>query len=101
MVIGIDIQGETSGIKVQRNDVDLKNGVGKSVMDKFVGLRIRKSVDGSSIQVQNNNNFQQEIQRLAAIRRLRNNNSFESHEAEPEWQNGGCPFANTKGRSPH
>lgn len=103
LVVGIDVQGESSGIKIQLNDVDLKAGVGTFILDKYVGLRIREKVDGSSITVQSNNNFAQEIQRLAPLRRLRNTlkSSFESHPAEPEWEIGGCPFANKKGRSPH
>lgn len=101
LVVGIDIQGESSGIKIQLNNVDLKAGVGTSILDKYVGLRIRENADGSSIKVQPNNNFAQEIQRLAPARRLRNiKPSFESHQAKPEWELGGCPFANKSWRSP-
>jgi hypothetical protein len=100
-IIGIDIQGDTLGVEIERNDVDLDRQVGRSVLDKYVALRIRTNVDASSIRVRDND-FRQEVQDLSANRRLRKSQTDAATRGlESEWELGGCPFANQRGRSPH
>lgn len=60
-VIGIDIQGESEGINVNRNDVDLMPGVGV-VDDKYIALRVRENVDGPTIKVGADNRLMQKLQ---------------------------------------
>lgn len=94
VVIGIDLQGETSGVVVAHNDVNLKEGTAQT--SKYIGLRIRKFVVQESIKVLSNNVFIQGTFTETAARRalLRNNNGLpETHPVVLEWPVGGCPFA--------
>ena len=101
VVVGIDIQGQTAGIDISRNKVDLKSKE-KNVEkpDMYIGLRIRENVDGSSIDIDSNNKFKDGIQNLAPERRLRSSFHGSPHShytAGIEWENGGCPFAKKRG----
>lgn len=102
VVIGIDIQGETQGVDISRNRVNLTKNPGqkgkKSASDKYIGLRVRSNVDGSTVRIDNNNNIFQGIENLAPQRRLRNKAFHGSPHGEIEWSNGqGCPFAKKRG----
>lgn len=62
VIVGIDIQGKSELIQVERNRVDLKNGVGEDPEDVYVALRTR-SFNKNFIDVnKNNNKFAQESQ---------------------------------------
>ena len=110
VVIGIDIQGETKGVHVNGNKVDLTKKKGSKegsssgeevlfALDKYIGLRVRSNVDGASVHIDPNNKFLQGIENLAPERRLRNRSFHESPHGEVEWSNGGCPFAKKRAGS--
>ena len=110
VVIGIDIQGETKGVDISRNNVDLtkkkkskKRGASGEeelfALDKYIGLRVRSNVDGSSVHIDRNNNIIQKIENLALERRLRKKLFHGSPHGEIEWLNGGCPFAKKRAGS--
>lgn len=100
VVIGVDIQGQTKGIDISNNQVDLKAKRKESV--EYIGLRIRKNVDGSSIDIERNNRFKDGVQNLTTARRLRNpfSGAPHGHIEGIEWENGGCPFAKKRGNAP-
>lgn len=98
-VVGIDIQGESQGIEVNRNDVNLKFGLGADV-DDMIALRVRSKVDGPSIKIANDNVLAQKLEDLSIRTGLRKRQGF-NHPYIPdiEWKNGGCPYARTPGRT--
>ena len=103
IVIGVDIQGETIGIDLSHNKVDLRRRTRKGAAEepeKYIGLRVREHVDGSSIDIAENNKFKDGIQNLAPERRLRKvfNGAPHGHIEGTEWENGGCPFARKPGK---
>ena len=114
LVVGIDIQGETAGIEITKNSIDLqevkqrktkrrkrkRKSVKKdksSPEDKYIGIRVRENVDGSSVHIDKTNKIEQPIQVLARERRLRRASMGNPHGFELEWEYGGCPFANKRG----
>eukprot|EP00977_Amphora_coffeiformis_P029102 scaffold38788_cov221-Amphora_coffeaeformis.AAC.2 len=110
VVIGIDIQGETKSVDINGNKINLtKKSSDKKrssssdekffALDKYIGLRVRSNVDGSSVHINKNNKIVQGIANLAPERRLRNKSFRGSPHGEIEWSNGGCPFAKNRGSS--
>jgi hypothetical protein len=108
VIIGIDVQGDTEGVSIGENIVDLNEDVGVDFFDQYIALRIRENVDnagtGSTVTL-SSNTFAQEQQILNVARRLRSTHTTEKNglahgegrETEIEWENGGCPFANVPG----
>jgi hypothetical protein len=92
VVIGIDVQGDSGGIELRKNHVNLQEGVGPDLSDRFVALRVRSHVDGSSLTLDPDNEWVQEVKNLAAVRRLRRS-SLPTDHPPTEWAYGGCPFA--------
>ena len=90
-VIGIDCQGDTSGVKISDNEVNLQDGVVMS--DKYLALRIRAHADGASLIVGEDNMFYQQAQDLSSSRRLRPAPMIPPHEVDVNDATGVCPFA--------
>ena len=100
VVIGIDVQGETSGITIARNKVNLKSKEKghDEASEKYIGLRLRENVDGSSVNIAASNKIHDGIENLAHERRLRNSFHGSPHgHVGLEWEHGGCPFAKKRG----
>ena len=95
VMVGIDIQGLSDGIKIRRNTVDLSNGVGADTSDAYIALRIRKYSDqpDSNIRI-SDNTFSQETQ-VMAVETTRVSGCPHSKK-DKEWKvggsPGGCPF---------
>ena len=95
VMIGIDVQGDSSNTEIAGNTVDLEESLFPS--DKFIALRVREAVDGS-ITIRPNNSFAQETQILntAATRGRRGRRLMKGHPrmgGDIEWKHGGCPMA--------
>lgn len=86
-IIGIDIQGVSSGVNITSNYVDLNSSVGVNDNDKWIGLRTRETAD--AIFTKSDNDFLQGELDLADRRKL-----MPSYHPEYviEWPNNGCPF---------
>lgn len=96
-IIGIDVQGDTKDIAVDRNVVNLSSA-GENPADAYVALRVREQTSG--VVVGTENVFSQEVEILARRRVLRKNPH--GHVADTdgsEWRMGGCPFAHMAGRA--
>ena len=95
VIIGIDVQGDSSDTDIINNNVNLQKGLFEDANDQFIALRVREAVDGS-ITV-NGNTLAQEVQILNAggvrgsARALKKLHKRVSGDIE--WKNGGCPFA--------
>ena len=110
-VIGMDIQGDTAGVKISHNKIHLQGGSKASKRnpdsisgdedeassDRYIGLRIRSHVDGHTVEIDDNNSISDTIVNLAPERRLRTAMFHGSPHGELEWNNGGCPFARKQG----
>lgn len=98
LVVGIDVQGESEDMKINKNLINLQQGVGEDTNDNLIAMRIREFVDDTTVVVGNGNVFKQETQVLNR-RRLgkekRRAMLLEAHKNlnKNEWQMGGCPFA--------
>lgn len=100
VVIGIDVQGQSEGCIIDYNSVNLDESALDSTTDNLIALRVREFVNHSngvrSVDVGENNAFQQEVQFLNRRRlRIDRNRLSENHPPINEWQQGGCPFART------
>jgi len=99
VVIGIDIQGRSFGIDIDKNDVNLNQEANEETTDNIVAMRVRQFVHSGSVNVGIKNVFREETQILNSVRRLgdekRKAMLFEAHKNvnHNEWQTGGCPFA--------
>jgi len=106
VVIGIDVQGDSRGIDIVKNivdlqDMDVPNGKAKRVnlfqdtCDKCIAVRVREAVGGSI--TLSNNKLSQEVQILNSngVRgRARDLKKLPGHASgDIEWKLGGCPFA--------
>ena len=109
-IIGIDIQGDTKGLKISDNFVDLNSNVGDELTDAYVALVIGEHADDSGENktiVLDHNTFMHEqlIENLRTSRGLRTSNN-PHHRRIGEWKIsaaglseqerrnvGGCPFA--------
>lgn len=96
-VVGVDIQGESAGIDVNRNDVDLGPFDTLSKVDA-IALRVRKNAYRATINVANDNLLAQAYKNLAPLQKIRTRQTGTPHVSEIEWKNGGCPYAH--GRRP-
>lgn len=95
VIIGIDVQGDSAGVAIEKNAVDLQSGVGKNPNDEYIACRIRQFVH-SSVTAEDNNELKQEEQ-ILNTRRLQLSERLEGHTSgEIEWKTGGCPFARRK-----
>ncbi len=92
LIVGIDIQGDSEGISIEHNHVDLEASHGNlfDPNDEFISVRIREDVH-SSVSLANNNELKQESQVLNG-NRIRGR-KLKAHPNVAEWQVGGCPFA--------
>ena len=99
VIVGIDVQGDSSGVTISENTVDLDSMRGEDPMDEFYALRVRQNTDSSSVHVLASNTFSQDhlIQNAMNTRHLRSDKKRKLPEGhapvELEWQHGGCPFA--------
>lgn len=91
-VIGIDIQGETTGLLISLNDVDLRHA-GQDVSEVYAALRIRSNVDRPAVVVLGDNKFAQEVKDLTVQRRLQN--KFHGTLRAVGESSGRCPYAKT------
>ena len=95
VIIGIDVQGDSSATDIKGNFVNVKEGVGESSDDQYIALRVREntaSVGDAAISVQKNFLVQEaQITNVVTIRRKRKLLAHKSGDIE--WKNGGCPFA--------
>lgn len=96
-VIGIDIQGESEGVNVNRNDVDLLADMGID-RDDYIAVRVRENADGQTIKVGKDNVLRQGLKELAPKNSLRKRNFNHPYIPDIEWKNGGCPYARVPGR---
>jgi hypothetical protein len=92
VVCGIDLQGDSGGTELRGNYVNLQEGVGSDPSDHFVALRVRSHVDSSSLAIHPDNEWVQEVDMEASVRRLRKSRIPTDHPPT-EWAYGGCPFA--------
>ena len=69
-VLGIDIQGESQGVTVNRNNVDLMSDIGDD-SDEYIAIRVRENVDGPTIKVGKDNICRQKVENLAPQTGLR------------------------------
>ena len=96
VIIGIDVQGDSSDTDIKGNIVDLREGLFQDTSDNLIALRCREAVDGSI--VINGNDLAKDTQILNSGgvrgrgRALKNLHAHVSGEYN-EWQNGGCPYA--------
>ena len=90
-VIGIDCQGDTSGVEIMGNEVNLKED--EVMGEKYLALRIRAHADGSSLVVTDDNMFYQPARDLSSSRRLRPVPKIPPHEVAVDSDSGVCPFA--------
>ena len=106
VIIGIDVQGDSTGIDIVKNIVNLQNmddpnlkakGVNlfQDTCDKCIAVRVREAV-GGSISL-SDNILSQEVQILNSngVRgRARDLRKLPGHASgDIEWKLGGCPFA--------
>lgn len=95
-IIGIDCQGDTRGVEIIENEVNLKQG--ESMSEKYLALRIRARVDGSSVVVSSDNVFCQQVQDLSSSRLLRPIPKIPPHKVAEGSDSGYCPFAGIVGQ---
>jgi len=120
VIVGIDIQGESSDIEVDFNSVDLDGSTSNNIFgdSKHISFRMRENVvDNNGINavvVGDNNDFSQGTELLRSQLDKKNGNQGtkkngnlralqEAHRNVPmpdgfhnEWQYGGCPFGRGK-----
>jgi hypothetical protein len=106
VIIGIDVQGDSSDVNVEGNTVDLHRTIREDTSDQYIALRVREVAD-SSVSV-GKNKFSEETQilngssrrqRLLRGRYLVNPHTtvagmpfFKHVSGDIEWKFGGCPF---------
>ena len=90
-VIGIDCQGDTRGVKITENEVNLKEG--EVMSEKYLALRIRAHTIGSSVVVSSDNMFCQQVQDLSSSRRLHPIPKIPPRQVAEDSDSGHCPFA--------
>ena len=110
VIVGIDIQGESSDIEVDFNSVDL-DGIEHDIFDsKHIAFRCRENVVSNNgrfaVTLGANNEFEQAIEVLnkqdgGNTRNLRALQEVHKNVPMPEgfqneWEYGGCPFARAK-----
>ena len=123
VIVGIDIQGESSDIEIDFNIVDLDGEVSTSthnnLFDNYIAFRMRENVvlnnGRGAVVLGENNDFEQEIEIIQhndkeedpdaeLTKKAKKNGSLralrEAHRHVPipdgfqsEWEYGGCPFA--------
>jgi len=120
VIVGIDIQGESSDIEIDFNIVDLdgEDSTHNNLFDNYIAFRMRENVvlnnGRGAVTLGENNDFEQRIVILqhndkeedptAELTKKKKNGSFRAlreshrHVAVPdgfqsEWEYGGCPFA--------
>ena len=93
-IVGIDIQGISTGIIVSNNYVNLKQGAGNDPNDQYVAFRVRSFASRGGIAKTNNMLFQEEYFEQLPDRMLRWRKIPDHHpiSVETEWDYGGCPF---------
>lgn len=93
IIVGIDVQGMSSGIIVSNNNVNLKSGVGINLNDQYIACRVRSYAAQNDIIKLNNVLAHEELFEQVQARGLR---AFpNSHPpVESEWAYGGCPYGN-------
>ena len=111
VIVGIDIQGESSDIEVDFNFVDL-DGIEHDIFEhsKHIAFRCRENVVSNNgrgaVTLGTNNEFEQAIEVLnkqgkGGTRNLRALQDVHKNVPMPEgfeneWEYGGCPFARAK-----
>ena len=110
VIVGIDIQGESSDIEIDFNSVDL-DGIEHDIFNsKHIAFRCRENVVSNNgrgaVTLGTNNEFEQAIEvlnkpgkgnnrNLRALRDVHKNVPM-PEGFENEWEYGGCPFARAK-----
>ena len=100
VIVGIDVQGMSDSLVIERNKVNLNIGIGEDTTDKYVALRVREDVntDLSFEEHKNimilNNTFSQEVETMkvyfSQVKKRCPNAS--KNEWEVGQSPGGCPF---------
>ena len=95
VLVGIDVQGKSDSVIIERNKVNLNIAVGEDTTDKYVALRVRKNTtsDRDNNIMIFDNTFSQEVQTIKVdISQIRGC----PHTRKEEWKvgqsPGGCPF---------
>lgn len=92
-ILGIDVQGMSTGIMVSGNFVNLKQGAGFTTDDQYIACRVRRFASQENITKKDNIFFHEEVFEQIQDRRLRSPKIPAHHPAlETEWEYGGCPF---------
>ena len=88
LIVGVDIQGVSTGVDIEKNYVNLDQSVADTAGDEWMGLRIREFASG--ISVKRNNNFVQGV--VIESRRKLLPEYHPRSAGDSEWPNNGCPF---------
>jgi len=104
VIIGIDVQGDSKGVDIIRNIVNLdRSADGDDRDDQYIALRVRENADANRIFVSNENDFKQEKVILNSSNRRNLRSEMKEIPGHPdvgglEWELGGCPFARAQGQ---
>lgn len=87
-IIGIDVQGQSGGIVMQENEIDLVDGPGPLDDPQVIGIRVRSNVKKGSVKVRDKSLVDEGI----VLENIGNGNgNFNRHLLEVTTT--GCPFA--------